>query len=633
MSRPVHSVLISSRDEGAHLRRTVDGLLEDATTQPVEIVVVDDASTDGSADFLENGSYAARGVRLHRNATRQGVAGSRAIAADLARGEYLCVLDAHSRGDPGWLDRLAEALAGIDDRGLVVPAVAVLENEGWEIDAEKPLALGCTIKDPFLDFVWAPPRTVEGHTCACTIGGGAWMSSSEWYAHVGGLDRGMRAWGCENIDLPIRTWIAGGLCLVDEKTRVAHVFKKGDWRRPNASGPELTYNKIRLAHAIFEKSTFLKVLDNLRSLRGFEEAVDRAREDGEKVGSLKGHLESIRQRTDRWLLETFELPVLETPRFFAYSKRYAHKEIVPKRRHPTVTVVATGSGPGRALEPLARSVLDATTYSRYRLLLACSGASREDMRFTEDAAFQDTTRLEVLQTTASLGGGTLHDLAAIHADSDYLIFLDETVVDVEPHWIEELVLLFERRPLLLMAAPRTRLVDGDDAEDAFDVQWDWSRPTWQRRRTASPLLEEPYQAFGVPTSCFMVHRERFLELDGFDRTVVQGDAPVMDLAIHGWLAGYEVACHPGVTVTCRRPQTASRASDPESAEYAQVLPVVKYFSDERRRARCLELRPRAEPLLSKHRFFLDRRRRGFGEYARFDEDWLFYKFGIEGNPE
>jgi len=45
------SVVVISRNEGRHLKQTFENL-EDTLPDDAEILVVDDGSTDGSADFL-----------------------------------------------------------------------------------------------------------------------------------------------------------------------------------------------------------------------------------------------------------------------------------------------------------------------------------------------------------------------------------------------------------------------------------------------------------------------------------------------------------------------------------------------------------------------------------------------------
>jgi glycosyltransferase involved in cell wall biosynthesis len=96
MSAPLVSVLIPCFNAARHVGETLDSVL--AQTWPnVEIVVVDDGSTDRSAEVVE--AYASRGVTLIRQPNAgAGAARNRAFAA--ARGELIQFLDADDLIDP-----------------------------------------------------------------------------------------------------------------------------------------------------------------------------------------------------------------------------------------------------------------------------------------------------------------------------------------------------------------------------------------------------------------------------------------------------------------------------------------------------------------------------------------------------
>src|SRR6267143_1674522 len=93
------SVVVISRNEGEELRRTVE-TLDDTLPESAEIVVVDDGSTDGSADRLA----LRRGrVKLHRK-RGLGVARARSFGVRHARGDTLVfaagpILVAATNGD------------------------------------------------------------------------------------------------------------------------------------------------------------------------------------------------------------------------------------------------------------------------------------------------------------------------------------------------------------------------------------------------------------------------------------------------------------------------------------------------------------------------------------------------------
>src|SRR5687768_17006528 len=102
---PSISVVVVSRNEGEHLRRTIENL-EDTLPDSGNVIVVDDGSTDGSADYLAR----RRGrVRLVRSEAL-GVTRARNLGARKTRGQIIVFADAHLHLLPHWWKPLADQL-------------------------------------------------------------------------------------------------------------------------------------------------------------------------------------------------------------------------------------------------------------------------------------------------------------------------------------------------------------------------------------------------------------------------------------------------------------------------------------------------------------------------------------------
>ena len=98
------SVVVISRNEGRFLRQTVENL-EETLPGDSEILVIDDGSTDGSADYL--GRRRSGRTVLHR-VQGYGVAKARNFGGEHARGDVLVFADAHLGLDAGWWRPLLE---------------------------------------------------------------------------------------------------------------------------------------------------------------------------------------------------------------------------------------------------------------------------------------------------------------------------------------------------------------------------------------------------------------------------------------------------------------------------------------------------------------------------------------------
>jgi glycosyltransferase involved in cell wall biosynthesis len=115
------SVIIPSYNSGTTIENCVRSVLASGY-QPLEILVVDDASTDGSADIVRRlGDENPGVVRLLRQPLNGGPAKARNAGALSADGEYYFFLDSDTVMNPGALDafalsiRDADAVVGIYD--------------------------------------------------------------------------------------------------------------------------------------------------------------------------------------------------------------------------------------------------------------------------------------------------------------------------------------------------------------------------------------------------------------------------------------------------------------------------------------------------------------------------------------
>jgi glycosyltransferase involved in cell wall biosynthesis len=112
---PRVSVVVPVRDRRDLLRELLDGLAAQ-TYDDFEVVVVDDGSSDGSAEEAEADAAAGRPVRVLRR-TGEGAVRARQHGVAEARGEILAFTDSDCVPDPTWL---AAGVAAVDDGAAVV---------------------------------------------------------------------------------------------------------------------------------------------------------------------------------------------------------------------------------------------------------------------------------------------------------------------------------------------------------------------------------------------------------------------------------------------------------------------------------------------------------------------------------
>lgn len=121
------SVVIPTHQRRERCLRAVRSALEQ-TVPPLEVLVCDDASTDGTAEAIEEWAREEPRLRcLRRDRNSGGPAGPRNLGVASARGEWVAFLD----DDDEWLpDKLERQVPLLDDGGFDVVAGAARRRDG-----------------------------------------------------------------------------------------------------------------------------------------------------------------------------------------------------------------------------------------------------------------------------------------------------------------------------------------------------------------------------------------------------------------------------------------------------------------------------------------------------------------------
>ncbi|MWG33160.1 glycosyltransferase family 2 protein [Halomarina oriensis] len=132
MSDPLVSVVVPTHNRAD----TVGGAIEtalDQTYDPLEVVVVDDGSTDATPERLADYADDPR-VRTVRNDSSRGVAGARNRGLALADGEFVCALDDDDRWHPEKVARQVARLRELGEEycGVYCGERVVVEGEDHE---------------------------------------------------------------------------------------------------------------------------------------------------------------------------------------------------------------------------------------------------------------------------------------------------------------------------------------------------------------------------------------------------------------------------------------------------------------------------------------------------------------------
>lgn len=111
--RPLVSVIVACFNAAAYLRAAVRSAL-DQSLREIEVIIVDDGSTDGSQAIAQALAAADRRVRLHQMASNGGPAAARNRGFDLAQGRFVAILDSDDLYHPERLKRLVAVCDAVE---------------------------------------------------------------------------------------------------------------------------------------------------------------------------------------------------------------------------------------------------------------------------------------------------------------------------------------------------------------------------------------------------------------------------------------------------------------------------------------------------------------------------------------
>ena len=242
------SVCIASQNEGVNLLATIGCVLQ-SKRPPDEIIVVDDCSIKPET--------VPDGVKLWRSLSRLGSGPSKQRSSELASGDVIVILDAHTRPAIDWLDVLIEELERSPKAVLCPVSIGIESNTNFR-------GCGATLNidgDGFWKPRWLLDFSKTPHTvCVPSVCGGCYAMTRETLDHVGGYAPCYDGYGCEEEFLSIRAWLVGRECKVVPRCVVGHYYNRS-FLRGTADGQaerwwEQSFNRHVAAMTCFEDGVY-----------------------------------------------------------------------------------------------------------------------------------------------------------------------------------------------------------------------------------------------------------------------------------------------------------------------------------------------------------------------------------------
>ncbi|MBL39628.1 MAG: hypothetical protein CMP07_14605 [Xanthomonadales bacterium] len=148
---PRVSVIILAYNNLAFSRACIRSVLKHTHYPDLEVIIVDNGSSDGSAEYFQEVCDEHRSFKLVRNEENLGFAGGNNIGMENASGEIVILLNNDTYVAPGWLFALVEKMAEPDGLDLAGP---VTNNIGNEARIEISYGNMEGMIDAAVDYTW-----------------------------------------------------------------------------------------------------------------------------------------------------------------------------------------------------------------------------------------------------------------------------------------------------------------------------------------------------------------------------------------------------------------------------------------------------------------------------------------------
>jgi GT2 family glycosyltransferase len=232
-SRPRVSVVVVTWN-GRHLLPACLASLEAQTYPDLELVVVDNGSTDGSAEWLET-TWGAR-IRLLRSSTNLGFAGGNNLGIRAGTGAYVALLNNDATADPGWVEALVAAAEADPGVGMCASRIylqdggGVLDSAGGLLLSRDGIGRGRGRLEPDRPEFARGADVLLPSACAA-------LYRRAMLDEVGVFDADFFLY-CEDSDLGLRGRLAGWRCRYVPEAVVVHRY----------SGTAAAYSPLKAFH-------------------------------------------------------------------------------------------------------------------------------------------------------------------------------------------------------------------------------------------------------------------------------------------------------------------------------------------------------------------------------------------------
>ena len=213
---PKLSIIVVTFNKLEYTKLCLESVIRNTEFPNYEIIIVDNASVDGSVPYIQEFEHSTKGVTFVRNEKNLGFAAANNMGANSATGEYLVFLNNDTIVTPGWLQELLFCLNKYPAVGMIGPVTNAIGNEAKiEVDYKELSGIN----------YFAARRAGKYRGMAfeirvlalyCTV------ISRNLYSRLGGLDERYQVGMFEDDDLALKIRKAGLTLMCAEGVFIHH---------------------------------------------------------------------------------------------------------------------------------------------------------------------------------------------------------------------------------------------------------------------------------------------------------------------------------------------------------------------------------------------------------------------------
>ncbi len=340
------TVLIANFNGEKYLKKCLPSVLGSNKRVEFKVLIVDDASTDGSVSYIKSLSAKYNNISLIVNKTNQGPSGSRNIGMEKVDTEYVYFLDNDTEVDKDFLlecERTFEEESGVgavqsmlcdyDNRGEIQNAgLALIPYAAW--------AIGLSAGEKY-DSSKDYKKEVLGLSAALAVKLEVFKKGVEFDSRFYHYS--------EDLDFSWRMWVAGYKTLLSKKSVVYHKVKKIDERKNVGADNSVVYfhlvkNSIRSMIKNYELRSLLVYLPmcvfivlarailvliarfDSSSIRGTFKAIAWSLANLSDTLSERSKVSKLRAKDDSYI---FEKVMLSQGPLAVYKKYFSQTKLLP----------------------------------------------------------------------------------------------------------------------------------------------------------------------------------------------------------------------------------------------------------------------------------------------------------------